>query len=298
MTLETIDTSCWLTKDMVWMQARKDAWPSIETMLSKKNKKAISIIKQYYLKGKMPNWKALQEWENNERHLDLLCLLWLHPSNDEQLLYSLYREYMESELIYKTDAVKGYSSFVYSQIQVASSQFTTMDGNYFPYLDGKGLVIFNVLYKDIDFAGVQMRKQLKNIDRFKTDAQHLLIGGKLREIYSFGRWLALETILPSHKEWLLQYEEPLEWWYSSCVDEPTDYFTEKTKDYDLKQQLVENTYKALYRIHHFDTEREGDTCRTRFVYKVRKILDEREFIEDFKKMWLDVKAGNVEVEEP
>jgi len=56
--------------------------------------------------------------------------------------------------------------------------------------------------------------------------------------------------------------------------------------------------KALYCFYHFDTEKEGDTSQTHFVNKIRKILDEREFIPEFKKMWLDVKADKIEVKNP
>ena len=298
MSLEVIDTSFWLTKDKAWMQARKDKWPSIEVMLSEKTKKALNIIKQYYLKGKMPNWQALQEWENNDRHLDLFCFLWLHPSDDETLLYSLYREYMTSELIYETDAIAGYYTFLRSLIQDACARFLSMDDYYSPYLEGKGLTLFNVLYKDIDFAGVQMRKQLKSVERFQREAQHLLSANGYQDLFTFGKWLCLEVFLPGHEEFLLQYDEPFEWWYLSCKNDAENFFNDKSQGYDTRKMIRYGGYKALYNIYHFDTKKEGDTCRTRFVLKIRKALDEREFSDDFKQMWLDIKAGKIDVEDP
>lgn len=298
MSLEVIDTSFWLTKDKAWMQARKDKWPSIEVMLSEKTKKALNIIKQYYLKGKMPNWQALKEWDNHYRHLDLFCFLWLHPSNDEAILYSLYREYMTSELIQETDATTGYSLFKGSQIQTTTTRFKTMEGYRFPYLDGKGLTLFNVLYKDIDFAGVQMRKQLKSVERFQREGQRHLTANGYQDLFTFGKWLCLEVFLPGHEEFLLQYDEPFEWWYLSCKNDAENFFNDESQGYDTRKMIRYGGYKALYNIYHFDTKKEGDTCRTRFALKIRKALDEREFSDDFKQMWLDIKAGKIDVEDP
>jgi hypothetical protein len=54
--------------------------------------------------------------------------------------------------------------------------------------------------------------------------------------------------------------------------------------------------KALYRIYHFDTAKEGNSCRTHFVQKLRKILDERQFIREFEMIWARVKSGEVQIE--
>jgi len=56
--------------------------------------------------------------------------------------------------------------------------------------------------------------------------------------------------------------------------------------------------KTLYGFYHFDTEKEGDTSRTHFIQNIREILDEREFVPEFKQMWLDTKAGLIEVKKP
>ena len=63
MSLESIDTSFWLTKDKAWVEARKADWPRIEKMFChRKTKRALTVIKQYYLKGKMPKWEDFKYW--------------------------------------------------------------------------------------------------------------------------------------------------------------------------------------------------------------------------------------------
>jgi hypothetical protein len=96
-----------------------------------------------------------------------------------------------------------------------------------------------------------------------------------------------------NNDMLFQYDVPLEWWYQSCT-EKEDYF-HKGMQGDGEWPFVE---KALWRIHNFNTEKEGDTPRTRFVHKMRKILDERHFIKDVEDMWRRVKADKVTVEDP
>jgi hypothetical protein len=116
--------------------------------------------------------------------------------------------------------------------------------------------------------------------------------GSLIDIASMSEWLILKKLLPINEDFLLQYDEPLEWWYESVKD--VDYFNLN----DLNRKQKPHFPKLLYRIYHFDIEKEGDTCRTRFVKKIRNMLDDREFFPEFKQMWLDVKAGKIEVQDP
>ena len=108
------------------------------------------------------------------------------------------------------------------------------------------------------------------------------------------KWLCNKTLNYINEDCLYQYDNYLEYWYLSCAQvKETDEFqiSEIFRDVDLLK-------KGLYRIHHFDTEKEGDTCRSRFVNKMRKILDERAFLGDFKQLWEDVKANKITIENP
>lgn len=67
MSFETFDTSYWLTKDNEWVESRKSQWPAIEKMVGlNRNKAEVNVIKQYFLRGKLPNWGEIQEGEIQE----------------------------------------------------------------------------------------------------------------------------------------------------------------------------------------------------------------------------------------
>jgi hypothetical protein len=293
MSLENIDTSYWLTKNKAWMDARKADWPRIEAMLDQtKAKKALTIIKQYYLKGKMPKWEDLKYWDNYDRHLDILCFLWLHPSSDLKVLQSLYETYMTSEAIHEGDALRGYSEFLSSHMISTASPYQSMDDFSFPFTGSKALTIFKVFYNDTDFIKDQITRHLGSPERFNHEGRQVVFGLGFPYICIMGGWLIIEKMLPLHEECLFQYNEVLDWCYLSFSQDKS-YFEENSD-----KVVIDQYYTALYRIHHFDTEKEGDTCKTRYVHKMRKILDEREFIPEFKQMWLDIKVGKIEVENP
>lgn len=105
-------------------------------------------------------------------------------------------------------------------------------------------------------------------------------------------WLLQDSKSPLTLNCLYQYDEVVEWCMTTMTTDKINEFLE-----NHKTPAALNEYqKALYCLYHFDTEKEGDTCRTRFVHKIRKILDEREFVPEFKQMWEDVKAGKIAVE--
>ena len=74
--LEKIDTSYWKTKDQEWVAQRQAQWPAIERVVSSGRRKAeVNVIKDYFLRGKMPNWKKYKEWNGDCRHVDLKMFL-------------------------------------------------------------------------------------------------------------------------------------------------------------------------------------------------------------------------------
>lgn len=288
--LNKINTSYWSLDDAEWVAQREAKWPAIELMVKgfKSKKKSLNPIKDYYLRGKMPNWKGLMYWDDTSRHLDLFMMLWLHPSWDKAVLSELRDAYMASDLVTLDDIKVGFGKFLYSQIQVAASPYRHMQQVRFPYVEGKGELLFDVMMGDRGITEYELasptllgKKQVYTMPREHLDA-----------ITTMGAWLTIENLLPVNEGFLFQYDGPLEWWYE-CCETNDDYF-----ENDTHKKYKPYFEKALWRIHNFDTEKECDTCRTRFVHKIRKILDEREFIPEFKQMWLDVKAGRVEVKDP
>jgi hypothetical protein len=291
MSLKKIDTSYWKIGDPEWVAKREAYWPAIERMLfsvKSKKKKALNPIKDYYLRGKMPNWKALKDWEDSSRHLDIFLFLWLHPSWDEQVLTELRDAYISSDQVIYEDVFKGFAIFLDSQIQAPTWHYWSMSKIHYPYLDGHGELLFRVLMGDRTITEYEIQGHPTFCEKkiFELPCE------ELSAIATMGSWLCLKSMLPVNEGFLLQYDEPLEWWYE-CVKD-IDYFNVDPFNQKTKPSLI----KALYRIHHFDTDNEGDTCRTRFVKKIRRLLDERDFIPEFKQMWLDVKAGKIEVQDP
>ena len=105
------------------------------------------------------------------------------------------------------------------------------------------------------------------------------------------QWLRLDELVPINEEFLYQYDDVLNYWYKNVKD--TNYF-----DLKSNRKMKPSWYKILYTFLHFDTEREGDTCRTRFVTKLRNLFDEEKFFDEFNQMWSDIKNDRVKVEDP
>ncbi len=290
--LEEIDTTYWETKNKGWMDERRANWEKIVPMLrhQKDTAKAMNIVKTYYLRGKMPNWKALEAWRSYGGHLDLLCFLWLHPSWDETLLKELRDLYIYSDLIIKKDLSAGFERFLRSQIIGTTSPYNSMDEVDFPYLEGHGELLFRVLLGEPIQTTYDVMDASKGLLYGKSYQLHKR---EISDVCIMGGWLCNTVMLPIHNDFLYQYDQPLEWWYKNCTRNE-EYFAKQAQE-----EAVRYNFKmALYQIHNFNTQKEGDTCRTRFVHKIRKILDEREFISEFKQMWEDTKAGKIEVKDP
>ena len=288
-----IDTSYWQTKDKDWVLERKAQWEVIAPMLVQpKSGKGITAIKQYFLKGKMPDWDRFRDWNNDERHVDLFMFLWLHPSWDEEVLTELRNAYVSSDVIVYDDVRRGFGIFLSMGTVDASVDYSERVEEVPSWLhtDGHNELLFKVLMGNLESKELKLEFLDRGLGREKKIFR--LPECKFSELSLASRWLLIDKMFPINNDMLLQYDLPLEWWYQSVKG--LDYFRLNKKNARSKSQY----FKALYRIHHFDTEKEGDTCRTRFVHKIRKILDERDFIPEFKQMWEDVKAGNVEVKDP
>jgi len=291
-----LDTSYWLLKDKAWMQKRIKEWEAIELMLFyKKPKKGRTAIKNYFLKGKLPDWDKLRHWNSYERHLDLFMFLWLHPSSDREVLLKLRDNYITSVVIRLEDIDRGYGVLTGELITMASQEYTVEEKEGLKYLiltEGKGELLFDVMIskfdsteKELEFLYLDDSPPEKRI--FKTPIDNP------KSIYKMGRWLCISNFTSINKEFLYQYDQPLEWWYHG-LSQNEAYFDKEAQSEAVRRNFRE----ALYRIYHFDTQKEGDTCRTRFVHKIRKILDEREFITEFKQMWIDVKSGKTTIKDP
>ncbi len=293
MSLEEIDTSYWLTKDKTWMEERKAQWPAIEKVVGLNRKKAeVNVIKQYFLRGKMPKWEKYREWDDLFRHLDLNMFLWLHPSSDPDVLKPLYRDYMESDLIHEGDVTLGYALFLKHELLIAASTKRSLEEYPFPFMGAKNIILFRIMFEYMDYVKNTVTDLVGGQENFNKKARHIFRFLGYSHFICMWEWLMQDPQSPFSLNSLYQYDEVLEW----CIG-TTNYDDEFLKALEYPKN-VKTYQKSLYCFHNFNTQKEGDTCRTRFVHKIRKILDEREFISEFKQMWEDTKAGKIEVKDP
>lgn len=293
--LEKIDTSYWLTKNKVWMEARKAQWPAIEKVVGLSRKKTeVNVIKQYFLKGKMPKWEKYHDWDDLFRHLDLTMFLWLHPSDDPEVLKPLYRNYMESDLIHKRDVTLGYGTFLQHELMRAASSRKALKDYPFPYMGEKNIILFHLLFADIDYAKERIIHLVGGQENFDKKGRHLFEFLGYHHFFYIRSWLLQDPKLPLCLHSLYQYDEVLEWCLTTLIVNKENEFLDELKT-TVNLQLYQ---KSLYCIYHFDTDKEGETSRSHAVYKIREILDKREFIPEFKKMWEDIKADKIDVKNP
>lgn len=293
--LEKIDTSYWLTKDKSWVEERQAQWSAIEKVIGLNRRKSeVNVIKQYFLRGKMPNWEKYLDWDDIYRHLDVDLFLWLHPSNDPEVLKSLYKTYMESDVIHTRDVTGGYGEFIDNEFLRAPSSSKSVEEYPYPFRGEKNITLFRVMFEDIEYAKERICSLVGGQENFDKQASHIFEFLGYQHFLSMRIWLLQDKNSPLCVHNLYQYDDVLEWCLTTLTAKNEKEFLEGLPI----PEYLEEFQKALYCINCFDTEKEGDTCRAQAVHKIRKILDERKFVPEFKQMWEDAKAGKIEVNEP
>jgi len=279
-----VDASYWRIDDKAWVAERKANWERIEKYYSgglEKSKKGMSILKRFYLKGEMPDFKALKDWDNTERHLDLYSLIWLHPSNDMNVLVPLRDSYVNSPLIVEQDIQFGLRILFQSGCQWPAMDFTETDVSSIFYTNGLNKNIFEIILGDFERPYFPDNADPTwVIHKFKYGYYHII---------DMAKWTCAKTLSFLSNDCLYQYEVYLDFWIRGC-NLDTNYFSTDNYQFDAPYLL-----KALHRINRFDAEKEGDTARGRFVHKIRKLLDEHEFHPTFKELWAEVKSDTSDV---
>ena len=296
--LTELDLSFWKTGDKEWAKQRRATWTDIEEMVLSvvEVKKYLPRIKSYYLRGEIPDWNKGQAKYDPKPHLNLFLFLWLHPSWDETVLAELRESYINSPTVWHRDVKYGYLSFLRTQTSSTTHDYANIEGyEACPNLKGKGELLFHVM-----FINPVVRELILN--SFQTERPNGSPGKMLSESFKIpdqefkefiwmSRWLRLEQLVPFNEGFLYQYDGVLNYWYQNVKNE--NYF-----DIKNNRRGKSSWYKTIYAFHHFDTEKEGDTCRTRFVKKLRKILNEEQFFDEFNQMWSDIKNDRVKVDDP
>ena len=297
--LTKIDVSFWKTDDKEWMAQRRAAWLKIEEMVIGviEYKKHLPRIKSYYMRGTIPDWNKGQANYDPKPHLDIFLFLWLHPSWDEAILGDLRESYINSQIVWHRDVATGYHNFISSQAHDTTLDFANIDGyDVPPDLEGHGELMFRVM-----FINPKIREQ--NLNHYRIQNPNGSKGKmlklafripdqRLEEMVWMSQWLLRESLVSNNEGFLYQYDDVLNYWYQNVKDE--NYFDLSPRNREGKFSW----YKMFYHIYHFDIEKEGDTCRTRFVTKLRDILDEEQFFDEFNQMWGDIKNDRVKVDDP
>lgn len=322
---ESFDTSYWLVKDKSWLAAREAQWLDVEKLLYvlNKSKRAKAIIKQYFFKGKLPDWKKLEDWSSSERHLDLMLFLYLHPSNDEAVLRPLRDMYVGSPVVSPDDVLFGIRSLCagIGYIEACSggtrvfyeAELKKEIPHLVPFLKnapksyrdcreievttkGNNRLLFDLMWPDPTESTIQLSVNKFNLDddpvARSTHVQAYPIMGvpfTLNDLWTMSKWLVLKTPLnEGASDMLYQYERPLEAWYHQCAK----------RGVPVEHRELELLLIAVFRIYHFDLDAEGESPRSRFVQRMLAIFTDREFSPSFKTLLEHVKNGNVTVQAP
>src|SRR5690606_37421311 len=291
----------WKLGDKAWEDKRLAQWPVIEeiiTTVRDKNKKAVNAIKRYFLKGDLPDWEKLNAGcdsdDVRDRHLDLATFLWLHPSTDYDLLKGLRDTYMQGYGRQPQDVLAGMGFLLDWGVRISSDSgvacaVPSPNGkgyvNWKPgfvFFDGKGKLLFDLVYGSIDGLTFNFGEEQQSFD---------VIGPNLGSLQFADQWLCHKKLNEHGKSVLLQYDLPLEFMFRRINAEPQKL----SREFARRRFVFE---KALFRFHHFDIEKEGDTPRATFVAKIRKILDEGEHVAELKQLWEQIKRGESTVENP
>ncbi len=282
-----IDTSFWKLDDKKWVSERAEAWKKIEVMLevsAHKGKKGLTIIKRYFLKGVLPDFKKLIYWQNAARHLDLFCFLWLHPSWDRSVLSELRDNYVNFPDVVQEDVEQGIGLFLRQGGMGASQNYQDENDLRIIHTDGHNELLFSVLLGDLTQETIpELGRNDWVYKKPKFDVTYL---------NHISKWLAFDNVGYLNQDCLYQYDCYLEHWYQCCPGVSDFYENHR----NLRQ--LPYTKNGLFRIAQFDLDKEGDTCRSRFVMKIREILDNREFIPYITKMWVEAKAGTIDTINP
>jgi len=164
------DTSYWLTNDRDWVAERKVHWDRIETYFrgpASKSKKALGILSRYYLKGDIPDFESLKKWNNDERHLDPFCFLWLHPSWDAETLINPRDGYISSPFVSKEDVQHGIGLLIqYGGLVASQEDFDSIETVL--NTDGYKELLFSVIVGNLDIDHYHQNETGWKLNKFTS----------------------------------------------------------------------------------------------------------------------------------
>jgi len=254
----------------------------------------VNVIKAYFLRGKMPKWEKYKSWDKTFRHLDLRMFLWLHPSDDPEVLIPLYKTYMESDVIHVRDVTAGYGSLLDNELLSATLPYKSLKDYPFPFMGNKNIILFRIFFADIGYAKECMIRLFGGQEGFDENAAHIFECYGYLDFLNIWTWLLQDAKSPLMLNCLYQYDEVLDWCLTTFNEKNEQEFI-TSLEHKVNQIIFQ---KALYCIYHFDAEKNEESCRSRALVKVRQLLDDNDFVPEFKQMWEGIKSGEIEVKNP
>lgn len=291
-----LDRSYWKVKDKEWVATRKAEWARIERWVSfDRLKGEAKILEQYFLRGKTPDWGVFKadKFKNQKMLLDAMSLLWLHPSNDVDVLRSLFKGYVEHSDVRPVDIATGLAHFLECEFTRSTMPVKSLDAYDFTYMGKKNKVLFDAMYGDIEFLttipDLFREKVRKGI--FTKFEKNFYVSQGYINLLNASLWLNKASYIEEiNNDSLFQYEDVLEYIYQCCLND-SDYFK------DLHPDGVPSFHRLCTRVYEANEKHPADSIYANSAAYLCKMFDEREFAPEFKKMWLDVKAGKIEVED-
>ncbi|MFL0807446.1 MAG: hypothetical protein K6L60_09175 [Oceanobacter sp.] len=295
MELNSIDTSYWKLKDKTWVAERKAAWPAIEKKLAPGRRKSeVNVIKQYFMKGKMPNWEKYKNWGGSKRHVDIFVFLWLHPSSDVDVLTGVCRLYLNLEIIHFKDLL-GWDCFLYSEFRWIVDPRLVLNETDAIIVGVKNIAMFRAWISNYDLFRSRLFSMLGefSILGFPRRPKVLCYYQTYVSFLYFRHWLLCDSKSVVTQTCLYRNLDVLEWIFTNFDSKAEAEFIES-----MKYQVNDDLYKkSLYCIFNYDTSIEDGTGRAEAVLKLRDFLNEYPYLQEFKKIWEDVNSGQVEVED-
>ncbi len=274
-----VDSAHWRPQDKAWAKKRAAQWKEVERTLGReKTKKGMNVVKQYFLKGKLPDWEKLNESWNDEdthgRHLDLFSLLYCHPVQDYDVLKPLRDAYLAGESFGRShaDVFAGSHTFLALGLRDASR-------------NGKEYGLRKHFICDAEMMTRLMFEGGLHIDNEDTSQSSRRCGPDIYALTYIESWLALDELNEYGSKMIMQHDLMLELMYENvCVLEGRNR-REVFLDYRLP-----HWERILYGLHHYDHAKEGDTVRAQVVRKLTGMLDERDWGGELDELWVRVKG--------
>lgn len=275
-----VEASYWNTKDKEWVNTRKHQWEYIALAIgeSYKSKKALSVIKQYFLKGKAPDWQKIgYSWPEKDqfRHLDLLCFLWLHPTSDPEILRELRDSYVKSSVIRGDDILAGQSLFISLQLLV-NYPYIDKDTEFLPAdFFGKEDVLFELLYENLDEVEFTALKRSR-LCSFKK------IFFKTLPFIELKKWLEndYEEYNYRKSKHVLSYANALDFYFTYLQSNTIECDNQVLKS----KSLLKKTLKTIYGLR----KNEFADSRGKFLEMFIDKMTARDYPCSLKDVWLEV----------